>query len=1138
MAFGFGFNKQKVLSSAEKFVQQGKLQNAIAEYEKIRKHDDKDLTVINTIGDLYSRMGDSEKAIECFKTVGDAYAGQGFTVKAIAMYKKITKLAPSVDGSLKLAELYTQQGLFNDARAQYLQVAEDFMKGGDLDQAIRLFQKVLEMDPENVPMRIKLAEVYIKRGKKKEAWEIFSAAAEALRGRGSAAAAEDVLQRMLQLDPGNSYVLLMRGKSALESGDAKGAIEYLEKATDIDSHPEGLRDLLKAYLHGGELTKATPLAEKLLSVHNDAEGLFLLAEAAARFGHPGEALEIYSKHADRMLATDSTKLLANLHTMIAQVRDDAGALEILMDLLKKSGESTHVNEVVELLAHASVKNGNLERAKELYGVLAKDEPQNALHMQNFHQVADRMFGPGSSVAAASGITAEEGSMIVEELEATAPVVDQSYPDEVAIAIRSAVTEADLFLSYNLPEKALAPLMAVLPQAPNDIRLNQRLAGLHTRAKRFAEAAVCCRTLETAYHDASHPDEALRYGELATRYEQSAQHAAAQVAEPEVAVAAAAGAPMQSAAAWPAAPHGHESPAFEVSTAPEFSVHEPSAHDSSGVQDLSSEWEHSLTIDEPSGESMAKAKDEIAASIGGGTAEAEEDPSSNPDIAETVDEIKFYLEHFMTDQARAAFEKLQTLTRSAAVLDPLREALAKGAKPQEEPEVEISEIEAADVESFEVEVEGLDSTAHVEEESKPEEYGTAPELMSHHGIAEDAAPSDAYAQDAGAELEAVDLTRPPESLHIVEATDEQAESIHLVEAAHEEPVQEGAVHEEPTPEETVHELAAEATPFAESEHVAEPVHVEPVHVEPVFVEPVHVEPVHVDPPHVEPVHAGEVHAEPAYAESAHALTEPHPNELTALVADLEASIGDAFPETAPAAADAHAADAAQTRQAPQSSLQFPETHTEKFAGWPVPHAAPAPASHLEPVAHVASTPATATTATSGAAAAPALASASAFTGRAVRATDGAADVDLSEMFSELRHELEEEATAGDDDPETHYNMGVAFREMGLLDEAIAELQRVCTAIDRGHAFSQSIQTYTWLAQCFLDKGVPDAAIRWYEKALNIPGLDNESRLAIHYELGSACEQAHNKAQALQHFTYVFGANIDYRDVAERIQALSS
>ena len=130
MAFGFGFNKQKVLSAAEKYVQQGKMQNAIAEYEKVLKADPKDLTVTNTVGDLYSRLGEADKATECFKSVGDAYANQGFTVKAIAMYKKISKLKPSLESVLKLAELYTQQGLFNDARAQYLQVAEEFLKVG------------------------------------------------------------------------------------------------------------------------------------------------------------------------------------------------------------------------------------------------------------------------------------------------------------------------------------------------------------------------------------------------------------------------------------------------------------------------------------------------------------------------------------------------------------------------------------------------------------------------------------------------------------------------------------------------------------------------------------------------------------------------------------------------------------------------------------------------------------------------------------------------------------------------------------------------------------------------------------------------------------------------------------------------
>jgi len=148
------------------------------------------------------------------------------------------------------------------------------------------------------------------------------------------------------------------------------------------------------------------------------------------------------------------------------------------------------------------------------------------------------------------------------------------------------------------------------------------------------------------------------------------------------------------------------------------------------------------------------------------------------------------------------------------------------------------------------------------------------------------------------------------------------------------------------------------------------------------------------------------------------------------------------------------------------------------------------------------------------------------------------VDLSEMFGALKQELEEEVIAGDDDPETHYNLGVAFREMGLLDEAIAELQKVCSSIERGKKFAQPVQTYTWLAQCFIDKGVPEAAIRWYEKALSIPGLDEDARIAINYELGSACETAMDKPAALRYFTGVYGTNIDYRDVAERIQALKS
>src|SRR5260370_14385297 len=113
--------------------------------------------------------------------------------------------------------------------------------------------------------------------------------------------------------------------------------------------------------------------------------------------------------------------------------------------------------------------------------------------------------------------------------------------------------------------------------------------------------------------------------------------------------------------------------------------------------------------------------------------------------------------------------------------------------------------------------------------------------------------------------------------------------------------------------------------------------------------------------------------------------------------------------------------------------------------------------------------------------------------------------LSDLFEEFKDEVEENANAAED-PDTHYNLVVPFKEMGLLDEAIGELQKVCHAIEKGHPFTQMMQAYTWLTHCFLEKGAPEASVKWYEKALPVPSIDEESRLAVYYELRSAYEAA--------------------------------
>ena len=1029
MAFGFGFNKQKVLGAAEKFVQQGKLPNAISEYEKILKADPKDLTVMNTVGDLYSRLGETDKAAAAFKSVGDAYASQGFTVKAIAMYKKLSKLKSSMECVLRLAELYTQQGLFNDARAQYLQVAEEFLKTGQLDQAVRIFEKTLEMDPENVAMRTKLAEVYVRLGKKEEAWKILTAASETLRAKGQLAAADEILQRMLKLEPGNSYVLVLRGKAALEAGDAEAAIEALAKVADLDTNPEGLRILFHAYLRAKRFSDAGSLAAKLATVHDDTAAVDEYADALIASQQYREALQIYEQYCDQLLRKDSAKFVESIQSLIGHLRDDPQSLEIVLGLFQRTGESTHLTEVYELLAHGYVQAGDLEKARQYYLKLTQLEPANQMHTQNYQQVLEKQ---GTTSKTENAITAEEGAALVDELEATAPFIEQRYDDAVALALRAALTDAELFISYNMPAKALAPLISALPQAPRDLHLNQKLAALHTRAGRFAEAGVCCRTLESIYHDAGHADEASRYADLAAKYEecsgsssgpalQEAGAAATAALEFEVSASShesvndSADA-VQAAASFvapPAVPSGlffHASAAAgQAAVAPEASsavvpeavvpeiaefVAVPATQES-GI-DLSNEWEQDLHVESPS---IAET------SIPEAVAETQqvytkEDPAPPPaqvapavaNLDESLEEVRFYLGQGMTEQAEQILVKLEALAPEIPDVAVLRLAVdsAKQAVAPVEAQQEIS----------------IDEPYAVEEPAAAEEVQNTP-------------PS----------------TPQPWP------------------------------QERPVLQEMVSELEASLG----DGFLAEP----------------------------EKTPAAEPEPETVVAQG----SEFRSGTLDDFVSDLESSLGgDFLPETAAtpvARIEAPVARAAAAAAAPASlppvTIQPPMAPAARMAVQPL---------NLEP----------------GLGSGP------------------SAGVDLSDMFGELKQELESGVTSVDEDPETHYNLGVAFREMGLLDEAIGELQKVIQAVEHGRPFAQMIQTYTWLAQCFLDKGVPEVAVRWYEKALQLPSLDQETKTALHYELGSSFEIAGNKPAALSNFLQAYGSNIDYRDVAERIKAL--
>ena len=141
-----------------------------------------------------------------------------------------------------------------------------------------------------------------------------------------------------------------------------------------------------------------------------------------------------------------------------------------------------------------------------------------------------------------------------------------------------------------------------------------------------------------------------------------------------------------------------------------------------------------------------------------------------------------------------------------------------------------------------------------------------------------------------------------------------------------------------------------------------------------------------------------------------------------------------------------------------------------------------------------------------------------------------DPGLDQIFKEFRKGVEKQL--GAEDYDTRYNLGIAYKEMGLLDEAIAEFQLAKKDELRG------LECCSMLGLCFMEKGMPDIAIKWFSKGLALPGRREEEYHGLRYDLAQAHEAANESERALELYKEIFNENARFRDVKDRVSALQA
>ena len=149
-----------------------------------------------------------------------------------------------------------------------------------------------------------------------------------------------------------------------------------------------------------------------------------------------------------------------------------------------------------------------------------------------------------------------------------------------------------------------------------------------------------------------------------------------------------------------------------------------------------------------------------------------------------------------------------------------------------------------------------------------------------------------------------------------------------------------------------------------------------------------------------------------------------------------------------------------------------------------------------------------------------------------------DSGLADIFEEFRLEAEGESPKANEDYETHYNMATAYKEMDLLDEAIREFQIAASLTGSADGTRRYFQCCNMLGHCFVQKRMPRAAVLWFKKGLEAPGRNAEESKALQYELGSAFEEMGDLTRAVAAFTEVYGVDVSYRDVADKLESLQA
>jgi len=486
-------NPVKLKQDADKAEKDGRLDKAIDFLKQIVQENPRDWNTVNKVGDLYAKLNNPKAANDQYVKVARYYGEDGFYLKAIAVWKKVLKNDPSMlEGNVTLGELQAKQGLVADAKQTFGVVIDEYIKRNKLREAGDVLRRMAEVDPSDMKVRIRLAELYSREGHPEKAAGEYAAIADELVKKGHLAEALQLIEKALRSGPRGPRLLATAARIHLVQKDYPRAIEHLEEARRAApaDRDVSLR-LAEACLGSKRPDDARRVLEGLLERDpQDQEARQQLGQVYLAEGRYDEAFDQLQPAVDKLVERRQVDRAAALLQQVVQRNPShIRSLAKLVELYRVSRNDMLVAQTYSSMVEAYLAEGGLDQAASILEMLVQLEPHNEQHRTKLRWLREQQGGasagfdvdferPAPPVAIVPAPPARPAGL---ELSGPLSADDQEFVGEH-------LAEGRVFRKYGLGDKARDQFEAILGRFPDNLEALQELTDLH-REKGESEAVA-------------------------------------------------------------------------------------------------------------------------------------------------------------------------------------------------------------------------------------------------------------------------------------------------------------------------------------------------------------------------------------------------------------------------------------------------------------------------------------------------------------------------------------------------------------------------------------------------------------------------------------------------------------------------